>query len=69
MISFIAGTIVAFAISLVSFFVCVISYPAEYETPEEFLKNESVFFVGAWIALAIFALPAALIINKLLSHE
>jgi hypothetical protein len=69
MISFINGFFIAISISIICWVTCVLSYPKECETVEEFLVEESIFFVCAWIALAILALPAAIIIHKMSSHE
>jgi len=69
MIVFISGLLISLTISFICWLICIISYPSEYEAPEDFLQKESIFFIAAWVALAILAIPAAFIINKLLSHE
>lgn len=70
MISFITGILTVLGVSLLCWILCILTYPSEYEgNPEDFLKKESTLFLCAWISLAIFSLPIALIINKIVDHE
>lgn len=69
MTTFITGLIITISISFLCWLLCQITYPDEYETPEDFLNKESIFFVSAWVALAIFALPISMILSKILKHE
>lgn len=61
--------VLAFTISIGCGVICVMSFPDDCETADDFLEKESIFFVGAWIALAIIALPSVAFINFLTKHE
>lgn len=69
MIDFVTYIVLFFGISFGCGIVCTISFPEECETAEDFLEKESIFFVGAWVALALIALPSAAIINFFIKHE
>jgi hypothetical protein len=69
MIDFVTYLLIGFGISFGSGIVCILSFPEDCETAEDFLEKESIFFVGAWIALALIALPSAAIISLFVKNE
>jgi hypothetical protein len=69
MIQFIQILLTAISISFMCFIIGILVYPDEYETAEEFIKQESVWFIAAFMVISIIGLPFNILFTSLFKDE